>query len=89
MLYEAVKKILDVSEEKELDILVSRDTLIAENRANEKEYTEACEVIKSYYKYITGNRNEGNEEAIKELCSLYEAGKKAEIKIKLKEYEAE
>lgn len=89
MMYEAVKKILDVSKEKDLDILVARDTLIAEDRERSEEYSEACEVIKTYYKFITGNRNEGNEEAIKELCDLYEAGKKAEIREKLKEYEVE
>ena len=85
MMYEAVKKILDVSAEKDLDILVARDTLIAEERENAEEYSEATEVIRTYYKFITGNRNEGNEEAIKELCELYEAGKKAEIRELIKE----
>lgn len=84
-MYTKVKKILDVSKEKDIDILVARDTLVAEDRAFADEYFEACNVIKEYYKFITACRNEGDEASIEKLCSLYEKGKKVEIREMIKE----
>lgn len=84
-MYTKVKKILDVSKEKDIDILVSRDTLVAEDGKFADEYFEACNIIKEYYKFITACRNEGDEASIKKLCSLYEEGKAVEIREMIKE----
>lgn len=71
MLYENIKKILDCSKENDVDILVAREILIAENKEAETELASACTVLLGYYKLITTCRNKGDEESIKKLCELY------------------
>ena len=79
-MYNKVKKILDISREKEVDILVACDMAINEERNEKEAYNEACNVIQSYYNYITAARNADDEGAIKNLCNLYEAGEFEKIR---------
>lgn len=74
MLYENIKKILDTAKEKDVDILVAREMLIAENKEAEADFASACTVILGYYKFITACRRKGDEETIKTLCELFEKG---------------
>lgn len=77
MLFENVTKILNCSKEKGVDILVSRDMLIAEDKGNKertKELFDACNFIGAFYDYITACRVANDEESIKKICELYEQG---------------
>lgn len=79
MLYEYVKLILDTAKAKEVDLLVARDMLIAEDKAKEAELTAACKFAMVYYKFITACRVAGDDETIEKLCQLYEEDKFDEI----------
>ena len=74
MLYENIKKILNCAKEKDVDILVAREILIAENKEAETELVSACTIILGYYNFITAGRRNGDEETIKKLCELFEKG---------------
>ena len=88
MLFEDVKKILDVSREKDVDILVARDMIIAENNRDEetiKEMFSACNFIDAFYDFITSCRVNNEEEKIKIICELYEAGDIIKVRKYIKE----
>lgn len=77
MLFENVTKILNCSKEKDVDILVSRDMLIAEDKGNDarkKELFDACNFIGAFYDFITACRVANDNESIKKICELYEQG---------------
>ena len=85
MLYENIKKILDCAKEKDVDILVAREILIAENKEAETELASACTVLLGYYKLITTCRRNEDEESIKKLCELYEKEDHTAIRELIKE----
>ena len=73
-MYEFVKMILDVSKERDVDISVAKDMLIAENREIADKLESAYKFIRKFYKFVTSRRVAGDEESIAEFCKLYELG---------------
>lgn len=80
MLFENIKKILEKSKEKKVDLLVARDMLTAEQPENGKKLAKASEVLKYYYNVITKLWNDGDTDTIAEICELYEAEKVVELR---------
>lgn len=77
MLFENVKAILDISKEKEVDVLVARDMLINENQEKKAEIIEASEFIHAHYTAVTKCRRMGDDASIEKLCELYQADEEA------------
>lgn len=73
MLYDNIKKILDKAKEEDIQILTSKDILL-KNNPEAEQLEKDYEVLKTYYKFITACRRNGDEENIKKLCELYEKG---------------
>ena len=72
MLYKNVKAILDLSKEKEVDVLVARDMLIAENTEDKAEIVKASDFIHTHYNAVTKCRRMGDDAKIEKLCDLHQ-----------------
>lgn len=73
-MYGLVKRILDKSREKDVDVLVAADMVAAGGIGHTKELQDAKGVIDKYYDTITKLRRERNEAAIETLCICIESG---------------
>ena len=79
-MYENIIKILDKSKVKNVDILVARDMIIAEEKANFDEMKQASDFIGKYYDTITKCRRLGDNDTIKALVEADDKGRKEIIK---------
>ena len=79
-MYENIIKILDKSKSKNVDILVARDMIIAEEKANFDEMKKASDFIGIYYDTITKCRRLGDNATIKALVEADDAERKKIIK---------
>lgn len=77
MLFKNVKAILDTSKEKEVDVLVARDMLIAENPEDKVEIMKASDFIHTYYPAVTKCRRMGDDGKIEKLCDLHQSDAEA------------
>lgn len=77
MLFKNVKAILDTSKEKEVDVLVARDMLIAENPEDKPEIMKADDFIRDYYSAVTKCRRMGDDAKIEKLCDLHQTDAEA------------
>ena len=71
-MYENIIKILDKSKAENVDILVARDKIIAEEGISYDEMKKASDFIGDYYDTITKCRRLGDNETIKCLTDAYE-----------------
>lgn len=72
MLYNKIIKILDVSQENNVDISVAKDILIAENPLSIEDIMDTYKILDLYYKPITAFIREDRLDLIKEVCILVE-----------------
>ena len=79
-MYENIIKILDKSKSGNVDILVARDMIIAEEKANFDEMNQASDFISAYYDTITKCRRLGDNDTIKALVEADNAERKKIIK---------
>ena len=79
-MFEKIIKILDKSKAENVDILVARDKIIAENGASYDEMKKASDFIVKYYDTITKCRRLGDNDTIKALVEADDAGRKKIIK---------
>ena len=86
MLYEVVRKILDVSKQEGKDIGVVVELLITTGEDADT-FKNGLSKLRDYYVPITTFNRDGKEELIKELCSLIENNNKKEIENFLKNHE--
>ena len=77
MLFKNVKAILDTSKEKEVDVLVARDMLIAENPEDKAEIMKASDFINAHYTAVTKCRRMGDDAKIEKLCELHQTDAEA------------
>lgn len=79
-MYELVKRILDKSREKDVDVLVAADMVAADGVGHTEELNKAKAVIDKYYDTITKLRREKDEATIEKLCAFVESGDTGEIR---------
>jgi hypothetical protein len=79
-MYENIIKILDKSKNAKVDILVARDMIIAEEKANFDEMKQASDFIGDYYDAITKCRRLGDNDTIKALVEADDKGRKEIVK---------
>lgn len=84
-MYENIIKILDKSKAENVDILVARDMIIAEEKADYDEMKLASDFIISYYDTITKCRRLNDNETIKTLVDTYEKGNVEAISVIVEE----
>lgn len=77
MLFKNVKAILDTSKEKEVDVLVARDMLVAENPEGKADIVKASDFIHDYYDAVTKCRRMGDDATIEKLCDLHQSDAEA------------
>lgn len=83
-MYSYVKKILDVSKDKDVEILVARDMLISAGENAEK-VNYAFDIVHEYYEIITFFRRIKDEDGIKAVCELCVSDKKDELRMFIKQ----
>lgn len=66
-MFEKIIKILDKSKSENVDILVARDKIIAEEKVPYEEMKKASDFIGAYYDTITKCRRLGDNDTIKAL----------------------
>ena len=79
-MYENIIKILDKSKSGNVDILVARDKIIAENGIAYDEMKKASDFIVKYYDIVTKCRRLGDNDTIKALVEADDCGRKKIIK---------
>ena len=79
-MYENIIKILDKSKAENVDILVARDKVIAEEGISYDEMKKASDFIGKYYDTITKCRRLGDNDTIKALVEADDKGRKEIIK---------
>ena len=79
-MYENIIKILDKSKSKNVDILVARDMIIAEEGISYDEMKKASDFIGDYYDTITKCRRLGDNHTIKALVEADDKGRKEIVK---------
>lgn len=79
-MFENIIKILDKSKAENVDILVARDKIIAENGIAYDEMKKASDFIVKYYDTVTKCRRLGDNETIKALVEADDAKRKKIIK---------
>ena len=79
-MYENIIKILDKSKAENVDILVARDKIIAEESISYDEMKKASDFIGKYYDTITKCRSLGDNETIKALVEADDKGRKEIVK---------
>lgn len=75
-MYENIIKILDKSKAENVDILVARDKVIAEEGISYDEMKKASDFIGDYYDTITKCRRLGDNDTIKALVEADDKGRK-------------
>ena len=75
-MYENIIKILDKSKAEDVDILVARDKVIAEEGISYDEMKKASDFIGDYYDTITKCRRLGDNDTIKALVEADDKGRK-------------
>ena len=75
-MYENIIKILDKSKAENVDILVARDKIIAEEGISYDEMKKASDFIGVYYNTITKCRRLGDNDTIKALVEADDKGRK-------------
>lgn len=79
-MYENIIKILDKSKAEDVDILVARDKVIAEEGISYDEMKKASDFIGYYYDTITKCRRLGDNETIKALVEGNDEERKEIVK---------
>ena len=79
-MFENIIKILDKSKAENVDILVARDKIIAEDGVSYDEMKKASDFISVYYDTITKCRRLGDNDTIKALVEAGNSGRKKIIK---------
>ena len=79
-MFENIIKILDKSKAENVDILVARDKIIAEDGVLYDAMKQASDFIGDYYNTITKCRRLGDNATIKALVEADDAGRKKIIK---------
>ena len=79
-MFENIIKILDKSKAENVDILVARDKIIAENGIAYDEMKQASDFISAYYDTITKCRRLSDNATIKALIEADDSGRKKIIK---------
>ena len=79
-MFENIIKILDKSKAENVDILVARDKIIAENGVSYDEMKKASDFISDYYNTITKCRRLGDNDTIKALVEADDIGRKEIVK---------
>ena len=79
-MFENIIKILDKSKAENVDILVARDKVIAEENISYEEMKQASDFIGDYYDTITKCRRLGDNETIKSLVEADNKERKEIIK---------
>ena len=79
-MFENIIKILDKSKAENVDILVARDKVIAEENISYEEMKQASDFIGDYYDTITKCRRLGDNETIKALVEADNKERKEIIK---------
>ena len=76
-MFKNVKAILDTSKEKNVDVLVASDMLIAENPEDKVELMKASDFIHAHYTAVTKCRRMGDDAKIEKLCELHQTDAEA------------
>ena len=79
-MFENIIKILDKSKSENVDILVARDKIIAEDGVAYDEMKKASDFIGVYYDTITKCRRLGDNDTIKALVEADDIGRKEIVK---------
>lgn len=79
-MFENIIKILDKSKAENVDILVARDKVIAEEKIPYEEMKQASDFIGDYYNTITKCRRLGDNDTIKALVEADDNTKKEIVK---------
>ena len=79
-MFENIIKILDKSKAENVDILVARDKIIAENGVSYDEMKKASDFIGDYYNTITKCRRLGDNATIKALVEADDIGREEIVK---------
>jgi hypothetical protein len=79
-MYDNIIKILDKSKAENVDILVARDKVIAEEGIPYDEMKKASDFIGDYYDTITKCRRLGDNDTIKALVEADDKGRKEIVK---------
>ena len=79
-MFENIIKILDKSKAENIDILVARDKIIAEDGVAYDEIKKASDFIGDYYDTITKCRRLGDNDTIKALAEADDIGRKEIVK---------
>ena len=79
-MFKNIIKILDKSKAENVDILVARDKIIAEDGVSYDAMKQASDFIGDYYNTITKCRRLGDNDTIKALVEADEIGRKEIIK---------
>ena len=79
-MFENIIKILDKSKAENVDILVARDKIIAEDGIAYDEMKKASDFIAKYYDTITKCRRLGDNDTIKALVEADDIGRKEIVK---------
>ena len=79
-MFENIIKILDKSKAENVDILVARDKIIAENGVSYDEMKKASDFIGDYYNTITKCRRLGDNDTIKALLEADDICRKEIVK---------
>ena len=86
MLYEIVRQILDISEERKVDVGVASDMLKTEKPEIATEISLAFEQFRKYYTPITLFNKNNMEEQIKTICEYLEKDDYSQIDKYLEQY---
>ena len=79
-MFENIIKILDKSKAENVDILVARDKVIAEENISYEEMKQASDFIVKYYDTVTKCRRLGDNDTIKALVKADDIGRKEIVK---------
>ena len=79
-MFENIIKILDKSKAENVDILVARDKVIAEENISYEEMKQASDFIVKYYDTVTKCRRLGDNDTIKALVKADDVGRKEIVK---------
>ena len=79
-MFEKIIKILDKSKAENVDILVARDKIIAEENISYEEMKKASDFIGDYYDTVTKCRRLGDNDTIKALVEADDKGRKEIVK---------
>lgn len=84
-MYEIVKKILDTSREKGVDVLVAKDMVINDGESYEVVTDAYKSIISKYYDVVTFFRRNDDNASIEKICKLHDEGKTFELQVFIKE----